>query len=258
MRNIIICLLLSVFSVFSTASEGDVSKIPPLHEASRSGLVEKVKELIAQGDNVKAQDQFGMTPLHWAGNAAVARVLIKAGADLEARDNQGDTPLHRASWVGLVETVEELLAHGANIKAQGGANLTPLHKASRRGHTKTVKVLIAKKGVEVDAQSVGGLTPLHEASKEGKTDTIKVLIHAGANVNARDKTRYTPLFYALNFFNINVKTARVLVAAGADLGALRRPPLYEAWRNSIERERVVIELKQLLQPLLVSLAVKHI
>ena len=54
-------------------------------------------------------------------------------------------------------------------------------------------------------------------------DTIEALIKAGANVNARDKNNYTPLFHQLDHFSDPnhwthpLKKMQLLISAGADL-----------------------------------------
>ena len=68
-----------------------------LHEAAKTGKIDKLRRLLEEGHPVNAVDpSFGLTPLHFAvrnGHVAVARLLIENGADLTQPSTQGITPL---------------------------------------------------------------------------------------------------------------------------------------------------------------------
>ncbi len=54
----------------------------PLHDAVKDGDLARLKELIAAGEDLTAQDKFVGTALHWAAlkeNVDAARLLIDAG-----------------------------------------------------------------------------------------------------------------------------------------------------------------------------------
>ena len=67
------------------------------HEAAKTGRIDKVRRLLAEGHPVNAVDpSFGLTPLHFAvrnGWVEVARLLIANGADLTQPSAAGITPL---------------------------------------------------------------------------------------------------------------------------------------------------------------------
>ncbi|HOL70854.1 MAG TPA: ankyrin repeat domain-containing protein, partial [Bryobacteraceae bacterium] len=83
-----------------------------LHEAVKSGNIERVRALLDAGADVNGRDRLGGTPLHeaiWNGNAAIAALLIERGADVNARHTEaGSTPLHYAVITGRVELVRLL------------------------------------------------------------------------------------------------------------------------------------------------------
>ncbi|HMJ92290.1 MAG TPA: ankyrin repeat domain-containing protein, partial [Candidatus Acidoferrum sp.] len=58
-----------------------------VHAAARLGMIEKLRELIALNPKlVQARGGDGQTPLHFASNVEVARLLLDHGADIDARD----------------------------------------------------------------------------------------------------------------------------------------------------------------------------
>jgi len=68
-----------------------------LHEAAKTGKIDKVRKLLNEGHSVNALDsRFGLTPLHFAvrnGRVEVAQLLIENGASLTQPSTQGITPL---------------------------------------------------------------------------------------------------------------------------------------------------------------------
>ena len=62
----------------------------------QAAAVEDVTDCLTSGADIKARDEDGETPLHWAArfneNPAVIAALLDAGADPEARDEAGKTP----------------------------------------------------------------------------------------------------------------------------------------------------------------------
>ena len=58
-----------------------------VHAAARLGMLEKLKELIAEDPElVHARGGDGQTPLHFASTVEVAEFLLERGADIDARD----------------------------------------------------------------------------------------------------------------------------------------------------------------------------
>ncbi len=61
--------------------------------------VSKVQDLIKRGVDVKAINDYGETPLHWASRynrIEIVELLLEKGADVKAKDKWGDTPLDGA------------------------------------------------------------------------------------------------------------------------------------------------------------------
>ena len=89
----------------------------PLHWAARAGSVECAEMLLERGVLVNALNKARRTPLQLAAEgdrANIIRLLAQHGADLNTQDRKGRTPLHRATYQGCVEAAEALLEVGAD------------------------------------------------------------------------------------------------------------------------------------------------
>jgi hypothetical protein len=72
----------------------------PLIHAAEFGELEMVKALLAAGAHVNATNNEGITALHFADNAEIARFLIDAGANPNAHAVGGETPAQTAVRLG--------------------------------------------------------------------------------------------------------------------------------------------------------------
>jgi len=169
-----------------------------IHYAAGEGNIEAVKQHLAAGADVNANDT-GLTPLHYAageGHKELVELLIVKGADVSAKNKFGETPLHWAAGEGHKELVELLIANGADVNARRskyGGGYTPLHVAATEGHKEIAELLI-NKGSDVNAkEDFLGRTPLHYA---GTKEMIELLIDNGADVNAK-ANGITPLDWAI-------------------------------------------------------------
>jgi ankyrin repeat protein len=68
----------------------------------------------------------------------------------------------------------------------------PLHQALEAKDLKRARELLAS-GLKLDTRDKYGRTALHIACQDGLLDFAEELIHAGANVNIKDKSKLTPL-----------------------------------------------------------------
>ncbi|XP_042911828.1 uncharacterized protein [Parasteatoda tepidariorum] len=194
----------------------------PLHYAADEKVT---KLLIKRGADIEAKSMHGETPLHYAVNHdkyEVVEILIKNGADMNARSSRGYTPLHAAVMNEKYEVVELLIKEGADVEAKNSYDVTPLFVA---GSEKIAKLLIAK-SADINAKSSKGLTPLHYAVIFKKDEVVKLLIKEGADVEAKDFRGATPLSVAGCR-----KIAKLLIAKGADINAKNNvgyTPLHDA------------------------------
>ena len=87
----------------------------------------------------------------------------------------------------------------ATVMLVGTAFADPLHDAASNGDLAGLQAELDK-GVDVDEgdDSWPEMTPLHYAVGEGHTKVVELLIANGANVNAKNNWKGTPLDIATN------------------------------------------------------------
>jgi len=132
---------------------GKESRIP-LHSAAYYGQVDAVQLLLRYKADVKCEDFFGWTALHYLGMGRiwdhredpqkferVAQLLLEHGADVNARNPIGSTPLHTAAFHGNVTVACVLLENGANVHEPDNKCKTPFRLAWERGQDEIMKLL---------------------------------------------------------------------------------------------------------------------
>ncbi len=129
----------------------------PLLQASVSGDVQRVSELLEQGHHAnEALPIVGTRPLTLAaayGHAEVVRVLLENGAEINAEDFTGWTALHAGSFMGDPGTVSLLLARGAVSTSDRWFLRSPLKIAETLNHKDIIPLLQqseqARNGTEI-------------------------------------------------------------------------------------------------------------
>ncbi|XP_055630398.1 kinase D-interacting substrate of 220 kDa isoform X2 [Toxorhynchites rutilus septentrionalis] len=165
------------------------------------GAANFVKELIARGADVQAQDLDNWSALLFAakaGHVEIVEILLDNGADIEHRDMGGWTALMWGSYKGHTAVVSLLLQRGADVQAHGNYHLNPLLWASGRGHTEIVKLLVNTGGAKPNVGDKYGTTPLVWACRKGNADIVDVLLKAGANVDTAGMYSWTPLLVSVS------------------------------------------------------------
>ena len=173
-------LLLPLTSAFAESLVAD---------AAMADDIDRVGELVQQGEDVNTAHGDGMTALHWAAensNGAIAELLVVAGANTDA------------------------------VTRNGG--YSPLHLAGRNGAADVVGVLVAAESDVMMGTTTGAVTPLHFAAASGSADVIRQLVAAGADVNAEETVwNQTPLMFAAAGNRLSAVNA--LIELGAELDA---------------------------------------
>ena len=181
-RFFLICTVLLAFCTGkSTAGE--------IHNAARSGDVQRINQLLKTGADVNEASSFG-TALHFAviGNQiAAVHALIEAGADVDAPSEALGTSLHVAAQYGAADIASVLIKAGADVNARSKFEFTPLHTAAFKGSAEVAqKLLNAGADATALAYSTGSGTfesgyfqPLQLSEKHGHAEVSKLLRQFG-------------------------------------------------------------------------------
>ena len=208
------------------ADKKDESGCTALSKAADAGQVAVVRQLLKSGKvEVDSADQKGRTPLSWAtgrGHVTAMRLLIERDANLESKDELGRTPLSHAVEGGYDAAVQLLMEKGADVETEDGLGLTPLDYAwseqvvimlvnrhlSVAGESsgsyerllgtwlfafEVAVALVLKKDIDPQINGQQGTTLLSWAAGSGLTAVVRLLLQKGANLNARDGLKQTPL-----------------------------------------------------------------
>ena len=245
-----------------------------LHNAARSGDLEKVKNLIDSGANIdeplNVSDKnpiYEFTPLMLAaayGHMNIVNFLIQKGANLNYQTQQGITPLiavlktqeiskKSPDEIPISQIINRLVAEGAdvNVVVDRGQN-TPLIFAIVFSNIAAVNALL-NAGVNSNHVSHLGMTALHYAvNYRNNPEMVSALLAAGANADPENASRTTPLIYAVR--NRNMEIINMLINAGANVNQMNnggRTPLLEATTDEI-RNRLIeagaVEQAPVVQP----------
>ena len=175
------------------------------------GDLERVRQLIQDGQDVNRGNSYGTTPLMYAADSGydqVVRELIRAGADVNGKSKYKQTALHLASWRGHSSVVTTLTEAGANLNEQDEDGVTPLMKAAYMGCANVVVELI-RAGADVSVVSscsrkwlsfAAGSTALHIAATRNRIECGVLLVEAGADMRTRNKDSKSPLDLASHDF----------------------------------------------------------
>jgi ankyrin repeat protein len=157
-------------------------------DASRSGDVQKVDELVHATGNVNCRDHENDSPLIIAsrnGNPEVVKLLLTKSADISGTNSSGDTALTSACQYGHLDIAQLLLEAGSDCDTKNGKGFSPLAAACSRGHVDIVKLLIDR-GANIQCRTNSGKTPLIIAASAGNQHLVKLLLDKGADPAAVD------------------------------------------------------------------------
>jgi hypothetical protein len=197
-------------------------------------------------DQAPDDPRFTSTPLIYARDDEMVRLLVEAGADVNAKGTSGDiespdwffTPLWRAAHDGRMESIRLLVERGADVNFTNpdGSNQA-LKAAAENGATQTGEFLLAR----------GARPDLITAAMLGLAELVKLLLEKDPRaVHQRDSHGRTALDAAtlLDSFRRSPdglgerhdRAARILIGRGAALA-----PAHAASLGLLERLRQMIE-----------------
>ena len=182
-----------------------------------------------QGIDVRAKNEVGGTPLHfaaeWNENPDIINALIQVGADIHAKTNGGKTPLHSAAEHNEnPDIINALIQAGVDIDAKDILlGKTPLHSAASSNENPDIINVLIQAGADIHAKDTFlllGNTPLHYAASSNENpDIINALIQAGADIDAKSNNGNTPLHSAVIFNEKFLDIIAALIVLGADTQA---------------------------------------
>ena len=141
--------------------------------------------------------------------------------------------IHQAAREGNIEVVKQHIDAGTDVNAKDENSLTPLDRAIQRKKTKTADILRKHGGKRGAAYSI------HIAAK-GDIKAVKQHLAAGADVNAKDKIRGTPLHYAAAYGHKEI--VELLIAAGADVKVKDEDGKTSSHFEAVNGRKVIVEL----------------
>jgi len=231
-------------------------KSTELVDAIKRNDIKTVKQLIADGVDVNAVDQWYRDPLTYAlDNYKIAALLLDAGAnaslmhavaqddlklvkilvkygadvnqcDVEWGEEAGEFPLYIAFNESYFEIFKYLLQHGANVHQRCSSGETVVEFALQvySPNTAPYVKLMLEYGANIPQDKIL-IMALFDVIEAENIEEVKRIAATGVNLNIVLGGR-TPLWAAAshNTYHqkpVNVEIARVLIEAGADVN----------WRN---------------------------
>ncbi|NXC27195.1 ZDH13 Palmitoyltransferase, partial [Campylorhamphus procurvoides] len=189
-------------------------------KATQYGMLERCRELVEAGYDVRQPDKENVTLLHWAAinnRLELVKYYISKGAIVDQLGGDlNSTPLHWAIRQGHLPMVMLLLKCGADPSLIDGEGFSSIHLAVLFQHMPIIAYLISK-GQNIDTADFNGQTPLMlTAQKALGPEPTSFLLKFNPSLNAVDNVqKNTALHWAITSGNISA--VDLLLEAGASL-----------------------------------------
>ncbi|XP_070516518.1 E3 ubiquitin-protein ligase MIB2 isoform X3 [Cardiocondyla obscurior] len=214
-------LLLNVGASLRAADEdGDT----PLHYAAFGNQPEIMDLLLSRGAAINAVNNGKCSALHVAVNkqhAQCVRVLLLHHCDVNLQDSYGDTALHDAIGKDVLEVIDALCAcERVDFTLLNKRGFNILHHAALKGNAHATEKLVARARRLVDVKKEDGFAALHLAALNGHREVAAILLSQNggrAKVDLHNNRRQTPLHLATSQGHWSL--VELLVHHNADIGS---------------------------------------
>ncbi|XP_026188703.1 dynein heavy chain 12, axonemal [Mastacembelus armatus] len=182
-----------------------------IFKAIKEGDEDALNRLVVQPETLSRVDERGWIPLHEAAVQDSKRILETVfsashpGA-AQCRTLKGETPLFLAVVHGRRENATFLLQNGCSPDLQNDEQDSPLVAAILNDQY-DLATLLLRYNARVDQTGPLNRTALHECAFLGLENFVYLLLESGANPNACDIKKKTPLSLAAQNGHFNVVEA---------------------------------------------------
>ncbi len=180
----------------------------------------EIKKLLDLKAEVNERDSEGLTPLeHAAKNcpSMVVETLLEYGAHVDAADALDYNAFRSAAVQNKFKVCELLVKHGVDIEATDAEGKRPLIRVAEGNfpYTHFSHQIYGNRGHH-ERRYRSGINPYYSLNfYYTRTNLCQVLVKLGADINAKDKKRYSAVVYAALKGNLSV--LNFLLEQGAEV-----------------------------------------
>lgn len=189
----------------------------PLQLAARSGKIDKVRFLLAQGADPRYVSPQGYTAITTLpayldpAHLEILKLLLQADADPNATSAYGESPLRIALREGNFAAVRLLLEYGAD---RDSVQMSDLMWTIALGSVEQVAAEI-RAGADLSSRNEWEMSPWLLSLQTGDFDKAKLVWEQGADLTDRDRSSQTPLMHAV--LAKHIEMTAWLISLGANL-----------------------------------------
>ena len=222
---------------------GDYGPVIKIGDSAASKLIRRVVDgdggLQMPPTGALSDDEIALLRA-WIDQGAEFRTDIVAEAPRRPVDPKVTALIAAVRAGNRPEIERQIAASPEAVQGRDEGGSTPLHHAAGYGPLANAELLI-NKGADVNAKNSGRSTPLHWAIHDEAK--VRLLLSRGADINAKQAQGRTPLFLA-GMLGDGVPTMQLLLARGADPNLAsangQTPLMMAAVRGNVEGMRLLI------------------
>ncbi|XP_062973435.1 palmitoyltransferase ZDHHC13 isoform X2 [Elgaria multicarinata webbii] len=167
-------------------------------KATQYGLLERCRELLEAGYDVRQPDKENVTLLHWAainnrldlvkqGHLSMVILLLKFGADPTLIDGEGYSSLHLAVLFQHMPVIAYLISKGQSVDTTDRNGQTPLMLSAHKVIGLEPTRFLLKFNPSIKAvDNIEKNTALHWAIIAGNVSAVDVLLEAGSSLDIKN------------------------------------------------------------------------